>query len=54
MAKKKAVIEFDIEKISDDVIKKKAHDDNVSLNQFKKEIKKHSRIRKLIPPDTSE
>lgn len=50
----KTAIKLDLDQISDDVIKKKAHDDNVSLDQFKKEIKKHSKIRKPKPRDTSQ
>lgn len=50
----KTAIKLNIEDISDDVIKKKAHDDDVSLDQFKKEVKKHSKIRKPKPPGTSQ
>lgn len=50
----RTAIKIDIDTISDDVIKKKAHDDNVSLDTFKKEVKKHSKIRKPKPRDTSQ
>lgn len=46
--KKKVVTHFDIEKISDDVLKKKAENVDISLNDFGKEVKKHESIFKKI------
>ncbi len=46
---KKAIIEFDLNKISDDVLNKKAKDDSVSLPEFQKEIKKHNKIKRSHP-----
>lgn len=44
----KVVTEFDMNKISDDVLKKKADDQNVTLDEFGKEVKKHESILKKI------
>jgi len=44
----KGIIPIDIEKISDDVIKDKAFNDNIPLKEFQKEIKKHVKIKKKL------
>lgn len=45
---KRVVTSFDIPKISEDVLKKKAENDQVSLDEFGKEVKKHESILNKI------
>lgn len=44
----KTITHLEIEKISDDVLHKKAHDESVNLKAFQKEIKKHNKIKKKL------
>lgn len=44
MAKKKYVIDLNIQKISDEVLKKKAQDDT-PLEKFQQEVRKHEEIK---------
>lgn len=51
--KKKTLFDIDIKKISDEVLQKKANDENVSLKDFSREVEKHEDLLKKITPPQS-